>query len=226
MLGILCGLKSEARLADHIPHVIVGCSAARPEKAHEMVKRLIEQGAERLISFGLAGATSPDLEAGDLVLGASVMAADGAWEADAEWNDRLLQSTRLRSLCAPVWGSRRIVVTLEEKEAIYRRSGCMIVDMESHIVAEAATKAGLPFNIVRAIADTADIVLPPAALVPLHDDGCVDMKSVWHSIVNQPSQLPDLIALAHNTSQANRALKRAVAIIKEVEDERLRNGSL
>jgi len=225
MIGILCGLKSEAKLADRIPHVLVGCSAARPEKARELAQRLVAQGVERLISFGLAGASSPDLAAGDLVLGASVMAADGAWEADSAWNDRLIQ-TSLRAVCAPVWGSRRIVVTLEEKEAIFRRSGCMVVDMESHIVAAAATQAGIPFNIVRAIADTSDMVLPPAALVPLFDDGSVNFKAVISSLINQPSQLIPLMGLAHNTALATGALKRAVAVIREIENERTDHNAL
>lgn len=218
MLGVLCGLRSEAKIADTLSGVLVGCSAARIAQAKDMAARLIEQGVTRLISFGLAGATSPDLLAGDLVLGAAVSSADGAWEADGEWNARLMQASP-RFLCAPVWGSRRIAVSLEEKEAIYRRTGGMIVDMESHIAAVAAAQAAIPFNIVRAVADTADMVLPPAALVPLKQDGSVDFRGVFSSIVNQPSQLMDLVRLGQNTGRALRALKEAWTTIGEIEHE-------
>ncbi len=217
MIGILCGLKSEAKIADKIPGVLVGCSAAQPDRARAVVNHLIDQGCRRLISFGLAGATSPDLQAGDLLLGATVMSAAGAWETDTEWNDRLIQ--RLDCfMCVPVWGSKRVVSSVEEKSAIYRRAGCLIVDMESHIVAEAAAQARIPFNIVRAVADTADMLLPPAAKVPLLEDGGVDLRGVWKSIINQPSQLIELAKLAHNSFLATRALKHAVAVIAEVED--------
>jgi uridine phosphorylase len=91
MIGILCGLKSEAEIADKIPNVLVGCSAAQVDRAKAVAEHLVQQGCRRLISFGLAGATSPDLRAGDLLLGATAMSAAGAWEADAEWNDKMIQ---------------------------------------------------------------------------------------------------------------------------------------
>lgn len=68
LIGILCGLKSEARIADRLPNVLVGCSAADPERAQSLAYHMVEKGVSRLISFGLAGATSPDLCAGDLVI--------------------------------------------------------------------------------------------------------------------------------------------------------------
>jgi len=217
MIGILCGLKSEAKIADKIPHVLVGCSAAKPDRARVLVEHMLDQGVTRLISFGLAGATGPDMAAGDLLLGATVMSALGAWEADADWNQRVVQGSA-GFMCVPVWGSDRMASGTQEKEAIYRRAGCLIVDMESHIVAQAAALYRVPFNIVRAVTDTASMVLPPAAKVPLLEDGGVDLKAVFSSVVNQPSQLIDLIHLGHNTSLALRALKQAVAVIKEMEE--------
>lgn len=216
MIGILCGLKSEARIADKIPGVLVGCSAARPDRARALVDHMLDHGVSRLISFGLAGATGPDIAAGDLLLGATVMSAQGAWEADADWNQSVIQHSS-GFMCVPVWGSERIATSIEEKEAIYRRAGCLIVDMESHIVAQAATQARIPFNIVRAVTDTATMTLPPAARVPLLEDGGVNMRAIFSSLINQPSQLIDLIHLGHNTSLALRALKHAVAVIEGIE---------
>lgn len=219
MIGILCGLKSEAKIADKITGVIVGCSAARPEQALGLARYMVDRGARRLVSFGLAGAASPDLRGGDLVLGATVMAAGGAsWEADAAWNDRLLQRLDCFT-CAPVWGSKHLVKSVEEKTAIYRRAGCLLTDMESHIVAEVAQEEGIPFNVVRAISDTAAMPLPPAAQIPLFEDGGVDLRSVFSSLINQPSQLTALLSLAQNTSRALRALKRAATAMGEIDDD-------
>ncbi len=43
--------------------------------------------------------------------------------------------------------------------------------MESHHVAEAANAHGLPFLVIRAVADTAVDTLPEAALVGLNEEG-------------------------------------------------------
>lgn len=51
----------------------IGCAAA----AHACVE-LIERGAEGLVSFGLAGALDPRLEAGAVCLPSEVIGPDGA----------------------------------------------------------------------------------------------------------------------------------------------------
>ena len=215
MIGILCGLRSEAKIADKIPNVIVGCTGARPERAALLVQQLVEQGASRLISFGLCGGVSPDLVAGDLLLGSSVMTAKEAWETDTSWNDLLIERMD-EGLCVPVWGSDLIAAKAEDKDMIFRRTGCYAVDMESHIVARAAQEHGLLFNIVRAVSDPFDMTLPEAARVPLREDGTVDFKAVWQSVKAQPRQIPDLIRLGLSTAKAMRTLKRVVDVIAEV----------
>lgn len=214
MLGILCGLQSEAKIADRVPEVLVGCSAARQDRARALVRYLVDQGVTRLISFGLAGALSPHLAAGDLLLGASVMSSAGAWEADDAWNHHFLDA-QPGALTAPVWGADAVVKTVEEKEKIYRQTGCFAVDMESHIVAQAAFQARIPFNIVRAVSDTASMALPPAALVPLKEDGRVDLRAVFLSVKEKPAQIFELARLGRNTSLAMRTLRHAASVMAE-----------
>lgn len=217
MLGVICGLRSEAKIADRIPGVLVACSVAQPQRALVLARHLTSQKVSRLISFGLAAGLSEDLVAGDLVLGGSVMTANNAWEADQDWNSSFLD--RMSSgLCVPVWGSRTLVQSVEHKDMIYRRSGCLVADMESQAVAFAAQEAGIPFNIVRSISDSHDVDLPPAALSALKEDGSVDYKSVYASIKQQPSQIMDLIGLGVNTSKAMKSLRQAVKVIKVIKN--------
>lgn len=216
MIGILCGLRSEAKIADRIPNVLVGCSAARPQSARSLARHMAEQGVDRLISFGLAGGVSPDLVAGDLLLGVSVMASkDSCWEADAAWHKSLVEQLP-HALCVPVWGSDRIAAKVEDKELIYRRTGCMAVDMESHIVAQVASEYGIPFNIVRSVSDTASMGLPEAAQVPLLDDGTVNRRGVWLSIRKKPMQIPDLARLGIGSFRAMRSLRQVVEVMAEL----------
>jgi len=214
MIGILCGLRSEAKIADMIPNVMVGCSGARPERARVLVQHMLEQGATRLISFGLCGAVSPDLVAGDLLLGATVMTAKNAWETDPAWNSLILERMD-EGVCVPIWGSDLIAAKPEEKKMIFRRTGCYAVDMESHVVASAAYEWNVPFNVVRAVSDPFDMVLPQAARVPLKEDGRVDFRAVWQSVKAHPRQIPDLIHLGLSTAKAMRSLGRVVEVMGE-----------
>lgn len=215
MIGIVCGLRSEAKIADRIPNVLVACSVAQPDRALALAHHITGQRVKRIISFGLAAGLSEDLVAGDLVLGGSVMTAQNAWEADQEWNSQFLDRSP-SALCVPVWGSQTIVQTAHHKEMVYRRSGCLAADMESQAVALAAQEAGIPFNIVRAISDPHDMDLPNAAMTPLKEDGGVDFGGVFASIKKEPAQLFDLVRLGLNTSLAMKALKQAAKTMKVV----------
>lgn len=219
MLGVICGLKSEAKIADRMPNVIVGCTAAQTGRAAELAKFLILRGAKRLISFGLAGGVGPDLLPGDLIFGATVMSQKDAWEADSLWIRKMI-NIMPGALSVPLWGSDTIVTTTADKQRIYTRTACLATDMESHEIARVAHEAKIPFNVIRAIVDPYDMDLPPAALTPLTDEGRVNLKAVYKSVVNQPSQLIDLLRLGHNSARATSALKRAVAAVKEIENVR------
>ncbi|MDD3183557.1 MAG: hypothetical protein PHD48_12260 [Alphaproteobacteria bacterium] len=218
MIGILCGLKSEAKIADRIPGVLVGCSASKPDLARALVQQMIDQGVTRLISFGLCGGLSSDLVAGDLLLGMTVMVARGAWESDDLWNKKFRDKLP-GTLSVPIWGSDHMATTVEDKALIFRRTGCLAVDMESHIVARAADNCGISFNVVRAVSDSFDTSLPAAACVPLLADGGIDYRAVYDSVKKDPRQIPELIRLGFSTQRAMRSLRRAVDVMRDIARE-------
>jgi len=215
MIGIICGLKTEAKIADKIPNVLVGCSAARPARARALVQEMISQGVTRLISFGLAGGIASDLVPGDLFLGATVMTAHDAWETDVPWNEKFFDKLPT-VLSLPVWGSDYMASKVEDKALIFRRTGCSVVDMESHIVAVAADANRIPFNVVRAVCDPYDMALPSVAKLTLKEDGSVDMRAVFKAIKKEPLQIPSLMRLGMATSRALSSLKLAVEVMCEM----------
>jgi adenosylhomocysteine nucleosidase len=73
-------------------------------------------------------------------------------------------------------------------------------------VARAGAALGIPFVVLRAIADPAVRDLPPAALVPLRMDGNPDVGQVFASLLRRPHQLPSLLALAREARFALQAL--------------------
>lgn len=207
-LGILCGLEVEAALARRVKDADVVCSAARPQQARIAARALIAQGAERLLSFGLAGGLAPDLPSGTLLIGSAVAAERAQWGCDEAWGD-VLRRHLPAAHYGSIWGSETIVSSVRDKRAIYEKSRCLATDMESHAVAAIAAEAGVPFAVLRVVADTAATNVPPAALVPLRPNGRVDLVRVLFSLMRQPAQLPALIDLGLNTRKAMRNLATA-----------------
>jgi adenosylhomocysteine nucleosidase len=211
-VGVLTGLVMEARCLRGTG-ALVGCSGARAERGREEVVRLIEGGASGLVSFGLAGGLDPTLRPGALVLADAVALPDGRRMAvDAGWRARLAQALA-DARGGAVAGSRRLLNTPAEKRALRRRSGALAVDMESHIVAEAAAAAGLPFVVVRAIGDPAERALPPAALAFIHPGGGIRPGAVG-GLLARPWELGGLIRLGLETRAALRALRRAAPLLR------------
>ena len=211
MLGILCGLESEAKIARQVPDAIVACAAARPGKARELAKGLVEQGATKLMSFGIAGALEASVHLGDVFIGSRIQSKTGKWECDKTWGDALAAKIP-QAKRGGVFGSEFLVATVADKEAHYRESGCSIVDMESQCLAEIAAASNLPLIVVRAVCDDASMHVPPIVMASIAEDGSIDgMKALKHMIC-RPADLIDLWHVLRGTGKALRALKSVKSV--------------
>jgi hopanoid-associated phosphorylase len=210
MLGILCGLESEAKIARRITGARVACAAARPGKARALARELIAQGATRLVSFGVAGGLMPEQPVGSLVIGTLVKSATGSWHCDSAWNNTLAQKLP-RALHGGVWGSETLVPTAEDKRALYEQYDCAIVDMESQCAAEAAAEAQIPFAVLRAVCDTANMNVPPVVMAAIGEDGRIDiMRAVTH-LARRPREIPGLFHVTRGINRALGVLKASVS---------------
>jgi hopanoid-associated phosphorylase len=208
MLGILCGLEDEAKIARKIKGAIVACAAARPGKARELAQGLVDQGAKRLMSFGIAGALESSVVLGDLFIGSGITSAKGKWACNDAWAvalaDKMPQAKR-----GGVYGSETLVATVGDKAALHSGSGCVIVDMESQCLAEVAFAANLPMIVVRAVCDDATMNVPPLVMAAIAEDGSIDIVRALAHLARNPSQLPDLFHVMRGTGKALRALRKA-----------------
>jgi adenosylhomocysteine nucleosidase len=169
-----------------------------------------------LVSFGLAGALAADLAPGDLLLPAAVMLPDGGRIAtEPAWRERLaatLQRAGLRTQSAPILGSERIVATRAAKRALLARSGAVAVDMESQAVAQIATQAGLPFLVLRAVADGYDQPIPRSAQGAIDAQGEVRRLVVLSRLADRPWEIVSLIALGRSSALGLASLRRVAAL--------------
>jgi adenosylhomocysteine nucleosidase len=204
---VLCtsGLAAEARIARAAGFpVIIG--AGDRERTAALVEGAV-QGASCLMSFGIGGALSPDLRAGDVVISAEVVSGDQRWQADEQFQERVTKLTReIGAYRGAVLGANAILPTGLEKSRAWSETGALAVDLESAVVARIASEAGIPFLVVRTIADTASRELPPAALIPLSEAGTPNLARVLCSVLRRPRQIGTLIGLARETRMALLAL--------------------
>ena len=207
MLGILTGLAQEAAIARRISP-LVACSASDPARAERLARDLAGQGATALLSFGIAGGLAPGLRSGDLVIGTAVATDAAIIPCDPDLAAQFAAALP-GAVQGDVWGGTVIVDTAAAKARLHRDSGAVIVDLESAAVARAAAEAGLPFGVLRAVADPAAHGLPPAALVGLDAEGRPAIGPVLRALARSPGQLPALIRLGRQSSAAMKALLAA-----------------
>ena len=204
---VLCasGLAAEARIARAAGfEVIVGAGNRRRTIA------LVEAAARRakyLVSFGIAGGLAPHLRPGDVILSAEVIGDDCRWRANERFHGQVSDLARaIGAAEGPVLGARAILATEDDKAQAWRDTGALAADLESAIVARVAQAAGIPFLVLRTIADAAHRELPSAALIPLSADGTPALARVLGDVLRRPRQIAALLGLARETRQALGAL--------------------
>lgn len=194
------------------------CSGAVSERAAAGADRLAGRGATCLASFGLAGGLDAGLRPGDLVLATAVVTADGGDRSADAGVIRLLTEAAARLGLAlrhgKIAGSDHALTTALAKQALYAASGAVAVDMESHAVAAVAARHGLPFVVVRAIADPAARALPPPALVGLGPEGETRPLAVALALLNAPYHLPALLKLAADSRHGFATLRTAARLFR------------
>jgi adenosylhomocysteine nucleosidase len=213
--SILCaaGLAAEARIARAAGlHAIVG--AGDPQRTAELVAAFAPQ-ATCLVSFGVAGGLAPHLAPGDVILSTEVVADDRRWRPDPRFAaDITALARRIGATAGAVFGTSAILATAADKRRAWEETGALAADLESAAVARAAAAAGVPFVVLRTIADPAGRALPRAALLPLAADGTPAIGRVLAEVLRRPRQIAALFGLARETRRALAGLAGAADALR------------
>jgi adenosylhomocysteine nucleosidase len=215
-VGAVTGLAAEAKVARRAG-IIARPSGSIAAQTTAIAERLLSEGAEALISFGIAGALAPALTPGCLLVPRAVIDETGArYAVDSEWRTQISDALRhagLRLDDGDLLGAREAAASPARKAELYRVTGAVAIDLGSDLVAQAAARAYRPFLVLRAVSDSATQALPDAAVHGLAANGKPALGRVLLSVARDPRQIPALIKLAGDTRRALDALGSALRAV-------------
>ena len=222
-LGIAVALPQEARAIARYcaaymraprgeDGVVLEISGVGGERAAVGARRLISAGADALLSWGTAAGLQPGFSPGALLVPESVIALDGeVLDADASWHLRIRKklAERLDVVIQPLAESASVLRTPTDKRAMSAATGAVAADMESAALARAARQAGIPFLVIRAIADPACGTIPDSVTAAIGGDGEVSIAKLMGTLLTRPRQWPQLIQLSRWFGAAQDTLMQA-----------------
>jgi adenosylhomocysteine nucleosidase len=183
-----------------------------------------------VIAIGVAGALSPELATGQLLVAHRVLRENGdAWQAPPPW---LAGAARLAGARpAALISVPRLAATVADKQRLLSLAGARApglmaaVDLESAAFAAAAASRGLPWLILRAISDTAAEALPSLLNRCLDEGGAIRRGVLAARLFSQPSALPQLLQLRQRVRACSTGLANAATAVIENAQTELEGGT-
>ncbi len=222
-LGFVCGLASEVRCLKKAEKVVghsfgpVNISGASAARAYDAALSLAKGRPSVLISFGIAGALTGNLRPGDIVLADSVRSSNGqSISTSAAPNETLSNAANAEGLAlavGPILGVEHVIAHPSQKHHLFEQTGALAVDMESYAVARVAQEYGIPFAVLRAIADPADLSIPEFALQTVGRSGEVDLWAATRGLLSHPGDIGLLMRLGRANIAAHKSLSRAAQVL-------------
>lgn len=205
MIVTVVGLAFEARIVARAGMPVI-CGGDGNTLAAALDKAVL-RGCTGLVSFGVAGGLSPDVRPGTCVVASAVLWGSRRHATDTAWSRSLIQAIP-DAVHGTILGVSSAVAHTDEKQSLYRATGALAVDMESHIVAEAAAAHGLPMIAIRAVTDPAERAVPRAALAAVRANGTVDFVALMRALARRPREIPALLRTALDAGAARTALEQ------------------
>jgi len=198
---------------------LVTLSGSGAENARIATKRLIDNGANQLISWGCAGALAPHLKAGDLVIPSTILTKNNTSLATQEtWSKQVTNTLEQSIKCynGKFFESGSVISLAQDKAEQYQQTSALAVDMESGALAHVAQQADIPFIVIRSIADPANLDLPKAIAYAMTDKGVISIPKLLLYLCTHLTELPGLIKLGLHFNTASKTLKTVACQLPKI----------
>jgi len=207
---VVVGMAFEARIASRLGvPVVCGGDGTHLERS---LARIMAAGCKGLISFGVAGGLAPGLNPGTCIVGSSVIDNDEERPTDARWAQRLRRIIP-DTVYGPLLGVRQPIALSADKSALHAQTGALGVDMESHVVARAAARDGVPLAVIRVVVDPVERTIPRSALAGTRADGTINPLGVVRSLMRHPRDLYGLVRMSLDARAARATLVQGSALL-------------
>ena len=201
-----------------------------PRKSADTMAKILS-GAKRqpqgVLMLGVAGAVSPGMETGQLLLAGNYMVDSQQEPAAAIAPDPdMLQLAESAAATARMPADRSDSLMVDhliaegwERAQLREQYGVASVNMEDHAVATAAGKAGVPFISVRVVLDTAEQKIP--GFLPGLSKS---RNAVFTQVLLRPWRIPVLLKLKSQMNLCQSVLTRFGMTYLQLEAERRRSA--
>jgi adenosylhomocysteine nucleosidase len=145
-----------------------------------------------------------------VIIASRVTAPDGrVFETSKAWLERVqdIVGSDDGVTIAGMAGAASVGASPETKTALGLATNAVAVDMESHAVGAAAQEAGVPFMIIRAVADPVNRALPGWVLGNISENGAPRYGAILAGLAVHPWDFPALIRLKGDSDRALRSLR-------------------
>ncbi|MEJ2671191.1 MAG: hypothetical protein P8168_03100 [Deltaproteobacteria bacterium] len=207
------------------PGALVALSGMGAAPAQAAAKTLISRcRPQLLISLGFAGAFTPGLAAGDLIL------AEAFWHYDPDTGElvpgpqppaplpvsylrQALQAAGRPAITGSLVTTPRIIPKTGRQEPLSGLPG-VLLDLETNYLAEIAAAHSLTFLSLRAITDTASEEIPEFLRAAAEDNAAVGVRTALAWLREDFRRVNDLARFWWRSRRAARALSEALTIIR------------
>ncbi|HTW86881.1 MAG TPA: hypothetical protein VMD75_02640 [Candidatus Binataceae bacterium] len=191
-----------------------------PRRASEIAQRAFKAlpHASLVISAGVAGALSPGLAVGDVVVADRLIAASeddiGAKRIITVPPERVEELSAIlieAGLAVSTGGlltTRRVLATAADKQQAREASNAIAVDMESASIAAEAASEGLRMICLRTVMDAAGEEVFGAGFT--NTEGHVSALTAMRTLATEPGTILRLPRMMYNLSLATRSLATAL----------------
>jgi nucleoside phosphorylase len=166
------------------------------ESAQEVTEDILEEkNFDYVFLVGVAGAQSPSLDIGELVIPVEVMDARNETSYPVENFD-------LRPMAGILFSTDHLNYTPEYR-AMLDSKNVLAVDMEAGAIAAVCQQRGVPFTVIKAISDRIDAHSEPYDVFDIaNPDGSPNFKSVVSYLLKNPHKIIYLMQLGRGAQKA------------------------
>lgn len=222
-------LKGEVKLLQTYSlgaNALVIAAGTGLENAIRASEWLLANGAQALLSWGVASGLNPDLPSGSVLLPHRVrvnrdyplpgkspnlqyLSTDTNWR---RWLLTRLQTDFLVS-SADMLYCDRLLTGKNAKQPLYEASDAGGADMSSVGVGWVARQAGIPFAVVRVIVDPAGLALPRALPRAMDEQGRISLARLLPALLLRPQDCGSLLKLGLHFRTGLATLRRLAEVV-------------